>query len=439
MKQLTITFHKEITYQTIESFGMSTAWWGKMVGKWTEQADKVMRQFYDVKTGIGLTNIRYNVGAGSMDFNNIKDPTRKVESYEVSPGKYDFTRDQATRHLLDLALTYGCQEMVFFGISPLARMTYSGMPSGSNDPAHPSNHKPEFYEDYCIYLLDVVEHFLEEGYPIKYVSPINEPQWQWGVTNRVQEGCYYTKEEVRDLYLVFVKEIKRRNLPVQLVGHDGGEWITAMEYANILFQEPELNAHMTQLDSHSYWTTAEQKQTFMDQFQTTYSDKKLVMSEWCEMKGGGYDYGMDSAMVLAKVLHEDLTILNVVSWQYWTGCEQEHYNHKVALMYIKADQKEVLPTKKLYALGHYSKYVRPGAVRIKETVDNSDILVSSYLFNDCIVSVYVNPSNEPYQLHMKGVHVTEAVVTDGDRDMESISWQGIIPAYSIVTILAKEE
>lgn len=438
MKTITITFHPDKTHQTIESFGMSTAWWGKQVGQWGKTADQVMKQFYDKNDGIGLTNIRYNIGAGSSDFDYIKDPTRRSESFEVAPKKYDFTRDPHTRHLLDVAMKYGCEEMVFFAISPLPRMTYSGMVSGSNDPNHPSNHKKEHYASYCTYILDVVEHFLAEGYPIKYVSPINEPQWEWGVKSQTQEGCYYTKEEVKELYLVFVEEINRRQLPVQLAGHDGGEWTTAIQYADTLFTEPVLDQHMTQLDSHSYWTSAAQKEEFVEQFNDRYPTKKLVMSEWCEMKGGGVDYGMDSALVLAQTMHEDLTILDVVSWQYWTGCEQEKYRHKVALMYIKPETKEVLPTKKLYAMGHYSKFIRPGAVRIAHTIDSNDILASAYFCSDTIVSVYLNTTDTPHQLAINDHIVIDAYLTDASHDLASIKWQGILPARSIVTIRTKE-
>ena len=111
MKKVKVTFNINDTKQTIHSFGMSSAWWGKMVGAWDHINEQVMKLFYDKVDGIGLTNIRYNIGSGSIEKDYIKDPTRRSETFEVSKGIYDFNRDSNTIKLIDLALKYGCEEI----------------------------------------------------------------------------------------------------------------------------------------------------------------------------------------------------------------------------------------------------------------------------------------------------------------------------------------
>ena len=36
------------------------------------------------------------------------------------------------------------------------------------------------YENFASFTADVVEHFDKEGIHFDYISPINEPQYQWG-------------------------------------------------------------------------------------------------------------------------------------------------------------------------------------------------------------------------------------------------------------------
>ena len=109
------------------------------------------------------------------------------------------------------------------------------------------------------------------------------------------------------------------------------------------------------------------------------------------------------------------------------------------LMYIKEEVKQVLPTKKLYAMGQYSKFVRPGSIRIEETIDGDSLPCSSYTYNDTIVSVLINESEEAYHIALPGYAVLEMIITDEHRDLQSIPFTGVIPPRSISTIRLKEE
>ena len=97
----TLTIDEEQTHQTIESFGTSGAWWSQYVGTWDDKFQGTMRTnreriatlLYDPTFGIGLTNYRYNLGAGSADSGNgdYWDPNRRAQSFEVAPGENDWT------------------------------------------------------------------------------------------------------------------------------------------------------------------------------------------------------------------------------------------------------------------------------------------------------------------------------------------------------------
>jgi len=92
------------TYQTIESFGASGAWWSQYVGSWDKPygnqtvpvRDAIATLLYSREDGIGLSGYRYNLGAGSYHSGKgiFWNPNRRAQSFEKKAGEYDFTRDE---------------------------------------------------------------------------------------------------------------------------------------------------------------------------------------------------------------------------------------------------------------------------------------------------------------------------------------------------------
>ena len=59
---------------------------------------------------------------------------------------------------------------------------------------------------------------------------------------------------------------------------------------------------------------------------------------------------------------EDLTILRVCSWQLWIAVSNVDYCD--GLIYAFDDTRTFALTKRYYAFGHFSKFIRPGSVRV---------------------------------------------------------------------------
>ena len=94
-----------------------------------------------------------------------------------------------------------------------------------------------------------------------------------------------------------------------------------------------------------------------------YPDVKIRMSEWCEMVNGS-DFGMDSALVLAKCVQEDLTVLDVVSWATWVGVAPGGYHDGLIYASQAGDGSiSIVPLKRLWAYGNYTRFIRPGFTR----------------------------------------------------------------------------
>ena len=369
----TLTIDETVTHQTLESFGTSGAWWSQYAGLWDSKYQGTMRTnrqriatlLYDPTYGIGLTNYRYNLGAGSADSGNgdYSDVNRRAQSFEVAPGEYDWSKDAGAMWFVQEVTRLGCEEVVLFFNSPLERLTKNGWahltPGGEK-----SNIDPENYAEWAVYACDVAEHFIELGIPVRFISPINEPQWDW---TGGQEGCHYEPGEIAGVYIAFLAEMEKRPAlaGVELSGPESGEWGgQTRQYVSALLGNKVLAEHFTAVDCHSYWSNTQSKVSFKNWMKVQYPDVKLRMSEWCEMVNGT-DLTMDSAIHLAQCVQEDLTVLDAVSWCTWVGVSPGGYRD--GLIHATengAGEISIVPLKRLWAYGNYTRYIRPGFTRV---------------------------------------------------------------------------
>ncbi|MGP4038585.1 glycoside hydrolase family 30 protein [Gracilibacillus sp. D59] len=363
--------------QTIEGFGASGAWWSQAIGEWNDEKRKqIIDLLFDQEVGIGLSIYRYNIGAGSGE--EISDPWRRSESFEVEKGIYNWGRDKHAIRVLKEIHRKGVQNIVAFANSPTARMTKSGLVTGEKDGT--SNLKEDMYEDFAAYLVDVTNHLIkEEGIPITYLSPINEPQWDWRM-EKGQEGCHYSPDECVQLLKILRNKLEQQSLyDVKISAIEAGEWKTARTYIDPIFKDNELMIALTHFDVHSYWSDVQDKIKIANYLKKNYPSLKLNMSEWTEMKQNR-DYGMDSALVLVNTIHDDLTVANVSSWQYWIAVSK--YDFRDGLIYTNEGTEDIEETKRLWAMGNYSKFIRPGAKRINLPQPETQDFIKTSLFYD---------------------------------------------------------
>jgi len=85
---MTVDYGKE--YQFIDNFGASDCWSMQMLGGWSlENRNRVADLLFSKDRGIGLSCWRFNLGAGKNP-EDIKNPWRTAETFEVSEGVYDW-------------------------------------------------------------------------------------------------------------------------------------------------------------------------------------------------------------------------------------------------------------------------------------------------------------------------------------------------------------
>ncbi len=434
-----VTLDPGKTFQVIEGFGASAAWWPRWVGEFPRDEQLRILRLLFTDEGAGLDIYRYNIPAGAGE--SVTDPYRRTPDLEVSPGKYDYEADALGIGFLRDAREMGVEHFVLFANSPPARMTRNGQTSGGEMGG--SNLDLEKVDDFARYLADITEHLKTElDLPHVTLSPINEPQWNWGKDSRHQEGCHYEPDEVARTIRAVYDEVQRRGLDVKVEAPESGEWKRSKEYAEALYGDPVLDKAIDTFAMHSYWSNSRNKREFTEWFTQHYPEKTISMTEFCQMKPI-HDTGIDGGLHLANVMHEDMTIGSVVNWQWWLAIATGGYAD--GLIYANPKTKEVEVTKRLWVMAHYARFIEPGSKRIEAKGSDQDLQITAYLTPEanCIATVITNHSESAKQVRIdlkdnKSASPTSFWLTTDDLTLHEQAVDGdilSIPARSIATVM----
>jgi O-glycosyl hydrolase len=474
-------------HQVIENFGASDCWSMQKLGTWSApNRQRVADLLFSQTTGIGLSCWRFNIGGGITD--KITDPWRTAETFEVAEGKYDWTRQAPERWYLSAAKAAGVPQFLAFVNSPPGRMTRTGITYGRAG-SDTTNLKPGYEGQFARYLVDILEHFRNnpdssERISFDFISPVNEPNVDWN--GKSQEGCRASNSDIKAMLRALDAELKQRKCPTQIAGievsgleplYSIAEKMSAKygaEYGNYLdaFLGDKSTSGLlnNRFSYHDYGSDLlkgqllENRQALRKKFDQ-YPGWKLWMSEYCVMtgaegKGGvGRDLTMKTALDVARLIHLDLTLVGVSAWQWWTSVSP--VNYKDGLIHTDwkkpGDAESIIPARLLWALGNYSRFVRPGMRRIELEGAGQDVrglMGSAYKDEKArkVVAVYVNMGSEPQTVQLDfGLgsrrwqlqSMTPYVTSDRDGD-ELKAYPAVtggapvgIPARSVVTIVGQ--
>lgn len=378
--RVTLTVNETETLQEMNGWGSAAAWWAQVAGG-SKNADDIAKLLYS-KEGLGLNIYRYNVGSGEKQNPNSRlDPdswksTASFLVYNEKTGKYeyDWSQDANAMNMLKLCMSYGCiDSVVLFSNSPHFSMTVSGQASGGLK-KHQNNLKPECYQEYVDYFLDITEHFLELGVPVKYISPINEPLVSWGGDNVYQEGRHYDEKEMFKLYRMFAKSIKERGLNVKMsmceVSKIGNP---AFEYIKKISKDEELSSVMATYSYHSYWSDTNYllKKAWGQYLRRYYPDVTVEMDEWCELPCHSTTRSISGARTMARTICQDIMYSNATAWTSWVAVS-EWGDNSDGLIIADHECNEYYTAKRYNALAHFSKFVPVGSKVISNEKDVND-------------------------------------------------------------------
>jgi len=487
---LEITLKPDRVYQTIRGFGASDAWSTQFIGKnWpltkrNQIADLLFSDAFDANEnpiGIGLGLWRFNIGAGSRSQGNnsgIDDEWRRAESFMTNSG-YDWTAQEGQRWFVDAAKERGVTQFTAFSNSPPITMTKNGNAYSSGGSS--ANLEESKHAEYADFLGKVLENYKNlYGVEFNYVSPFNEPQWDW---KGGQEGTPWQNTEIASITRLLDAKLQEKNLSTKIEIAEAGQLNYLYENSNKQGRANQIQDFFDASSSnyignlsklghkivgHSYFTTFDTsslidvRTKLNDEINNIDSSLEFWMTEYTilenniEINGSGRDLGINPALYMARVIHADLTVANASSWQWWLGVSP--YDYKDGLVYIDKDKNDgqVYDSKLLWTLGNYSKFIKEGYQRIGlSRSDNKSVaqsinglLVSAYSSNvdSKYIAVIVNQRSTeiPLKLGITGKeNFTAKTYQTSGLSNENLSFKGTttqndilnIPARSIVTLV----
>ncbi|QKZ13726.1 glycoside hydrolase family 30 protein [Spirosoma sp. KUDC1026] len=475
---ITIRVDPAKTYQTMEHFGASDAWACQFVGQWPDVkrnaiADLLFSRDFlpsGQPKGIGLSLWRFNIGAGTAEQgtdSGIRDEWRRAESFLNPDGTYNWNKQAGQVWFLQAAKQRGVENFLAFPNSPPVAYTANGKGYASNKIP---NLNPDQFDRYGHYMSSVLKGLrTKTGITFNYISPVNEPQWDW--SDGGQEGSPFYNNQIAGITRALSNALLVDQLPTKINVAEAGqlEFLYADhnrqgkgQQARAFFDKtsPDYLGDLPNLtrsiSAHSYFTTspydkaADIRKTVLNSLNKT-PGLSYWMSEYCilgdnggEINGSGKELGIDPALYVAKVIHTDLVNANASAWHWWLAISP--YNYKDGLIYIDKSKTDgrYQPSKMLWALGHYSRFIRPGAVRLDATPESGNgLLVSAYKNTDSkLVIVAINPTNndlavKPSLLSGRLSNVRQ-YVTSATADLTPATPNAnrtSIPARSIVTLV----
>ena len=131
-------------------------------------------------------------------------------------------------------------------------MTYSGCSSGHSN-ASSDNLKPEYYEQFCDYLIEVCKHFKSEyGVEFKTLDPFNEPNTNYWGANGGQEGCHFDPSSQVKLLRVLYPKLKQSGLKTVISACDETSVNTAIDELKRYRKEGDIIGMLGQFNVHTY-------------------------------------------------------------------------------------------------------------------------------------------------------------------------------------------
>jgi len=409
-EDVTFTLYLNKPVQQIRNIGASGCWYSEEIGKhWpANQKNRIAELLFSRETdkagqprGIGLSAFRFNIGAGTAEQGSnsgIRDTAHRVEGFLTDNGTYNWNKQQGYIWMLRQAKAYGVKDLIAFLNSPPVQLTKNSLGFKLvNDGL--SNLKEDKYEAYGNYLVDVMKYFDTQKLHFNYISPVNEPQWDWTgkMGEAKQEGSPWQNEEIYKAVIVLNHSLENKKSSTKILiteaamlNHLYAKNVKASRQIES-FWNPASNLYLGNLshvtpfvEGHGYFTEKgdssllNARQSLKDTLKRYNAKLEYWQSEY-SMLGDGYKEStaekrtaIDCALFLAKVIHHDFAVGNATAWHYWNAYEPGSADFDTRYYLIAMNSNRAYGpsnfytvTKNLWALGHYSLFVRPGMYRIE--------------------------------------------------------------------------
>ena len=355
-----------------DGWGVSLCWWAGQCGKWDDEKIDEIIDWLVSPEGLNYSHFRYNIGGGDDPQN------RNCELHHMGKGKglraemegfkdftgdqYHWERDSAQRKIL-LKIKEKRPDAVFeaFSNSCPYYMTYSGCVAGNKE-AGKDNLKPEYYEEFAHYLVDICKHYKDQyGIEFKTLEPFNESATNYWYQNGSQEGCHFDYQSQIAFLRVLAPILQASGLSTIISASDE----TSVEHSIRAFrayQEAGVLSLVGQWNTHTY--------------------------QMSETGSGGR--GIEGNLKLAQRLLDDVRYLKPEAWFDWQYMEE--WGDQWCLINGSFRRQFYQKVKNYYIRQHCSRFIKHGYDILY--TDCPQTLAAANASRDTLILVLLNEGDE---------------------------------------------
>ena len=435
----TATVNAGQTYQTIAGFGASEAFGqaSSVMNSSSSIQQQVLSDLYSPTTGAGPDHLAQRDQRGpwiTIEPNNPGGPNATPSYLPLS----SINSDQGQ-------LWFAQQIKADYGVTNVFADAWSapgfmktngaiangGQVCGSTGASCSSG---DWRQAYANYLVQYAKDYAAAGVPLSYIGPSNEPDF-----SADYDSMTMSPAQMASLLDVVGPTVKNSGLSTQVECCAATGWPVSGQYASAIKSDPTALADTAMLTSHGYSgaPTSPISGWAKPAWETEWSTFETWDPAW--------DDGSDaSGMTWAQHIYQGLTGANLSAFLYWWGSTSGTGDNESL---VQINGSSVQTSGRLWAFANYSRFIRPGAVRISATSSNSGVDISAFKNTDGSVAIVVlnnNSSSDTVNYSMSGTGSSGTVtpyLTNGSGNvaqqsaitLSNGSFGATIPARSLVT------
>ncbi|KAF9530032.1 glycoside hydrolase superfamily [Crepidotus variabilis] len=443
-----ITVDLTKTYQTISGFGFSQAFQRAVQLYKLAPAvrDKAVDIFFNTTSGAAFSILRNGIGSSpdsSSDHMNTILP-RNPGSPSLAPAYVWDGNDSGQLWMSKQALAYGVKNFYANAWSAPGFMKTNGNDAGGGSLcglAGARCNSGDWRQAYADYLIQYVKYYAQEGIPITHLGFLNEPEFTASYASMISSGS-----QSAEFIKILSPTLAANNLSsIKITCCDAEGW---QSQAGMTQQIVSAGAEslLGVVTSHPY--TSQPGSPFNTRL-------PVWQTEWADLNGGWTtawysNGGAGEGMTWATRIHSGLTSSNISGYFAWVGTQSGGTNEPL----MRIDGANVIVSKRVWAFGQFSRFVRPGAVRVA-TGGGTNLRISAFknaadddVMKGALAVQVINSGTGATTVNIKvsgGTAATavKAWVTDNTRDLNETtatlgtdgSITGSVPARSMVSFV----